>query len=294
MKSKDIAKFKWKGGSFLPFIPKFAIPKQKYLPMSNVFNPQINDQAFVDKLASDFKNARPYRHVVIENFLSEETANKLFSNFPDDADMSRHYKGLNEMKSEGSNFGAFDTAFSDVKKALNDENFRKTLEKITGITDVFSTDDAMGSGVHQGRNGSYLDVHIDFNIHHLSNVHRRLNLLIFLNKNWKESYGGKLELWNADVTKCEQEYLPLFNRCVIFETSDISYHGYSKITIPANESRKSFFCYYYTKPGKGIKYHDTIFKARPSEGTMKKVKTNVKETLKNNIKRTLKRLGIKF
>ncbi len=262
--------------------------------MSNVFSSQISDPSFISKLSADFSNARPYRHVAIENFLSEETANKLVSNFPDDADMSRHYKGLNEMKSEGSNFSAFDNAFSDVKTALNSEEWRKTLSTITGISDLFSTDDAMGSGVHQGRDGSYLDIHIDFNVHHLSNVHRRLNLLIFLNKNWKETYGGKLELWNADVSKCEKEFLPLFNRCVIFETNEISYHGYSKITIPKGESRKSFFCYYYTKLGQGIKYHDTIFKARPQEGTMKKVKTTVKETLKNNVKKTLKKLGIKF
>jgi len=262
--------------------------------MANVFSARFAEPGFVEKLADDFKNAKPYRYVMIENFLEEETANKLFSSFPNDAELSKHYKGLNEQKSEGSNFSAFDTAFTDVRSALNSEEFRKTIEKITGIHDVFSTDDAMGSGVHQGRNGSYLDIHIDFNIHHLSNVHRRLNLLIFLNKNWKESYGGKLEMWNADVSKCEQSFLPLFNRCVIFETNEISYHGYSKITIPENESRKSFFCYYYTKPGQGIKYHDTIFRARPDEGAMKKMKTTVKETLKNKVKQTFKKLGIKF
>jgi hypothetical protein len=119
--------------------------------------------------------------------------------------------------------------------------------------------------------------------------------LIFLNKNWKEEYGGKVELWNKDVTKLGQAYLPIFNRCVIFETSEISYHGYSTITVPEGETRKSFYSYYYTPIGdyKG-KYHDTVFKARPEEGALKKIKTDVKETLKNNIKRTMLKLGIKF
>jgi len=150
-------------------------------------------------------------------------------------------------------------------------------------------------GVHQGGNGSYLDVHIDFNIHVERDIHRRANLLIFLNKNWKEEYGGHCELWNKDVTKLEQAYLPSFNRCVIFETSEISYHGYKKISVPEGETRKSFYSYFYTKLREGAApYHDTVFKARPEEGMIKKVKTDVKETLKNTAKQILKKAGVKI
>ena len=149
--------------------------------------------------------------------------------------------------------------------------------------------------MHQGQNGSYLDIHIDFNIHHVKNIHRRLNLLVFLNKNWEDGYGGKLELWNSDVSECIHAYMPSFNRCVIFETNEISYHGYSKITVPENVTRKSFYSYYYTQLNENAaRYHDTTFKARPSEGKVKKIKTDVKEKLKNNIKYWLKEFGIKI
>merc|ERR1711916_307555 len=117
---------------------------------------------------------------------------------------------------------------SKIKEDFTSSEFYKWVSGVTGIDEVFITDDQMGSGIHQGANGSFLDVHIDFNIHHIKNVHRRLNLLIYLEKNWKDEYGGSLEMWNADMTNCDKMVLPAFNRCVIFETSEISYHGYSK------------------------------------------------------------------
>jgi Rps23 Pro-64 3,4-dihydroxylase Tpa1-like proline 4-hydroxylase len=263
--------------------------------MNSIFNPQLFDPAFIRQKTDSFKTAKPYKHIVIDNFLSEDFANTIQSNFPSNDKLSRHYNGLNENKSEGANFDNFHPAYAELRKALSSEEVRKVLEQITGVKDLYTTQDNLGAGVHQGVNGSYLDVHIDFNIHYERNIHRRLNLLIFLNKNWKEEYGGKAEMWNADVSECIQAYLPSFNRCVIFETNEISYHGYSRINIPENESRKSFYCYYYTDINdyKG-KYHDTVFKARPEEGTMKKIKTNVKETLKNNIKGVFKKLGIKI
>jgi Rps23 Pro-64 3,4-dihydroxylase Tpa1-like proline 4-hydroxylase len=249
----------------------------------------------LNSLHNQFEMGKPFRHVCIDNFLVPEFADYLYTNFPGFDKMSRNYQGLNEFKSEGSNFDNYDPAFVELRKALNTPEFYKAVSSITGIDELFSVDDALGMGVHQGQNGSYLDIHIDFNIHHVEKIHRRTNLLIFLNKNWKEEYGGKVEFWNADVSKLENAYLPSFNRCVIFETNEISYHGYGKITIPENESRKSFYAYYYTTLRDDAKgYHDTIFKARPEEGLVKKVKTDVKETLKNNVKRILLKVGIKF
>lgn len=257
---------------------------------SKVFEP-----AFIRNLKSVFDSAKPYKHVVIEDFLEPEFAESLYANFPGFDLMSRNYQGLNERKSEGSGFDKFHPDFSKLREALMSTEFCETLSEITGIENLYSVEDALGCGVHQGADGSYLDVHIDFNIHYDRNIHRRVNLLVFLNKNWKESYGGKIELWNENVTICEKAYLPSFNRCVIFETNEISYHGYSTIHVPEGESRKSFYAYFYTDIREGAAgYHDTIFKARPEEGLAKKIKTDVKETLKNNVKRIFKKVGIKI
>ncbi len=261
-----------------------------------VMNPRLQQAGTIAELANEFNTAHPYPHVVIENFLVDEVAEKLFNNFPDNTKLDKHWKGMNEQKSEGSNFDNFDEAFSLVKQFIMSPEMSQWIEKVTGVKDGMVTDDKMGCGVHQGKDGSFLDVHVDFSMHHRLQKYRRLNLLIYLNKDWKtEEYGGELELWNADMTVCEKKVAPLFNRAVIFETNDISYHGYSKISLPEGVTRKSFFTYFYTDDrGNQKGYSDTRFKARPDEGTGKKVKTEVKETLKNSIKRTLNKLGIKF
>jgi Rps23 Pro-64 3,4-dihydroxylase Tpa1-like proline 4-hydroxylase len=253
------------------------------------------EDANLQKLHSEFNAAKPYKHVVIDGLLNPDFADSLYANFPGFDKMSRNYQGLNEKKSEGAGFENFHPSFTELRAALNTPEFYKAISAITGIDNLYSVEDALGMGVHQGSDGSYLDIHIDFNIHHVQNIHRRANLLIFLNKNWKEEYGGMLELWNKDVTKLEKSLLPAFNRCVIFETNEISYHGYNKITVPQGETRKSFYGYYYTDLRDDAKgYHDTIFKARPEEGMSKKIKTDVKETLKNTAKRILKKAGVKF
>ena len=157
------------------------------------------------------------------------------------------------------------------------------MSEITGIDELFSVPDALGGGLHQGGNGSFLDIHIDFNIHADRGIHRRVNLLIFFNKDWKEEYGGHTELWNADMTNLDKKVFPAFNRCLIFET------------VPENITRKSFYAYYYTQLREdAAKYHDTVFKARPTDSLAKKTLTPIKEGAKNFIKRQLRNLGITF
>ncbi|MDJ1491497.1 2OG-Fe(II) oxygenase [Cytophagaceae bacterium DM2B3-1] len=262
-----------------------------------LINPIYTDAAKVEQLAAEFQTSKPYKHLVLDNFFRQEVADKLYENFPSVEKLTKHWKGMNENKSEGSNFSDFDPIFTQVRNEIMSPEFAQWMEKVTGIKGVFVTDDSLGTGLHQGSDGSFLDIHVDFNIHHVKNVYRRLNFLVYLNKNWKEEYGGGMEMWNADMTKMEKVVMPILNRVLIFETSEISYHGYSKITLPPGETRKSFYTYFYTPitdPTLLNKYHDTIFKPKPGDSTLKKVGTNTKETLKNFIKGQLKRAGVKF
>jgi hypothetical protein len=260
--------------------------------MSTLISEKNYSAEFIAEAKKAFSTNPPYPHVVIDNFLTDEAAAILHDNFPTADKMRRSYKNINENKSEGSGFEQYHPYFQQLREELGTERFRKTVEAITGINDLILPDDQRGSGVHQGFNGSYLDVHVDFTIHPVLKLHRRLNLLIFLNKNWKEEYGGHLELWDKDVKNCIQKYQPGYNRAVIFECNDISYHGYNTINIPETESRKSFFCYYFTEVGEGVKYHDTIFKARPEEGLKKKIVTDSKEYAKNVVKKALFKMNL--
>jgi hypothetical protein len=122
--------------------------------------------------------------------------------------------------------------------------------------------------MHQTAASGHLDVHVDFNRIPERGLFRRLNLLIYLNERWDEPWGGHLELWDRTVKNRHHRFTPVHNRCVIFETSDISYHGVAPVTCPMDTARKSFAAYYYTREApdsyRGVD-HSTIFRARPSE-----------------------------
>jgi len=258
-----------------------------------LFNPRLFEEHTIAQLQNEFNTAQPYRHIVIDNFLQTDFAEKLYEHFPPTKVLRKHYDGINERKAEGANFEDFHPDFSRLREALMSPAFYAWVSRVTGIQDVFITNDHLGVGLHEGDNGSFLDVHIDFNIHPEKDVHRRLNLLIYMNRHWEPHYGGDLELWNAEVTECVKKVPPAFNRAVIFETSEISYHGYSRIQVPEGMSRKSVYAYFYTtERADAVPYHDTIFKARPQDSTVKKLVTPVKERLKNSVKAALKKVGI--
>ncbi|MBI3233258.1 MAG: 2OG-Fe(II) oxygenase, partial [Bacteroidetes bacterium] len=247
----------------------------------------------IAELNQSFNQAKPYRHLVIDGLINQEQVDYMYTHFPVYDLFNKKYKGLNEFKAEGSNFQDFDPIFAKLRDEIASKEFCEWLSQVSGIKDIYSVPDALGAGLHQGSNGSFLDVHIDFNIHVDQNIHRRINLLIFFNKDWKEEFGGGTELWNADMTVCDKKVLPLHNRCLIFETNEISYHGYDKIKIPEDITRKSFYTYFYTDlRADAVSYHDTVFKARPTDGQFKKTITPIKEKAKNLIKAGLKKIGI--
>ncbi len=246
-----------------------------------------------DLFRKQFDDGKPYRNVVIDNFLDAGIAQSLYEHFPKVEEMRKHYSNLNEKKSEGSSFDVWHPDFNRVREAIMGPEFTAWMEDVTGFKPLVLPDDHRGSGLHQGTDGSYLDIHVDFSIHPIRNIHRRLNLLIFLNPGWKKEYGGLLELWDPKVERLEYEIMPSFNRAAIFECNDVSYHGYDKISVPDGITRKSFFAYYYTPIQQDVKYHDTIFKPRPSDTMLKKTQTAVKESSKNLIKKSLQRLGLK-
>jgi hypothetical protein len=135
-----------------------------------------------------------------------------------------------------------------------------------------------GGGTHENINGSELTPHIDFNYDPRGKLHRRLNLLLYLNKEWDESWGGSIELHSDPHHPDDNEvkyFIPVFNRCVIFETNEYSWHGFPQIRLPENKqnlSRKSFSIFLYTKerPGEEVAApHTTVYAPRPLPGHLK-------------------------
>jgi hypothetical protein len=251
------------------------------------------EPAQIQRWQAEFETGSPFRYLIIDNFLKPTFAEELSNKFPALGEMNVRYRGMNERKSEHSDFVNLPSVFSALKKRLTEFDVTTAIGKITQIQNLELINDRFGLGLHQGGKDSFLDIHVDYNLHPLHRKQRRINLILFLNTNWEKDWGGALEFWNNDVTKCEQSILPLFNRCVLFECNEYSFHGYSKINCPEEITRKSFYQYYFTDPEEKIVFHDTIFKSKPEESVTKRLLVSIKETLKNATKRTLYHFGLR-
>lgn len=131
---------------------------------------------------------------------------------------------------------------------LNSSEFLFILEQITGIDKLIPDPDLQGGGVHAIEAGGFLKLHTDFNWNKKLGAHRRLNLLIYLNSDWNEDWGGSIELWNSNAEKMIFKLGPKLGKVMLFATTDYSYHGHpDPLTCPPGVWRKSIAIYYYTK-----------------------------------------------
>lgn len=213
-----------------------------------------------------YAGAAPFPHIVIDNFLPEALIRTAVAEF----DRSRHdgqivYDREHEKLKREYKPDQLSPVMRHLFYAFNSRPFIQVLENISGIKGLIPDPFFMGGGLHEIHNGGRLAVHADFNHHKLMNVERRINLLIYLNEGWQDSYGGQLELWSTDMTTCEQSIVPILNRAVMFNTTSLSNHGNpTTVNHPDNISRKSIALYYYTATWDDTKRsHTTQFRARP-------------------------------
>ena len=176
---------------------------------------------------------------------------------------------------------------------LNSKKFLQKLIKITKIKNIFLDETLDGGGLHQIFKGGHLNIHTDFTSHTNQKKWKRvLNILIYLNKNWKKKYNGNLELWSKNGRNKVKEIGPKFNRCVLFLTNETSYHGHpKKLNCPENISRKSIVAYYFVKQKKDLKLRPTRYISRPSDKLSDRLLINFDKNL-NNLYSFLKRNNI--
>ena len=226
----------------------------------------------IEDLRASFKAAGPVPHIVIDNFMPVREAKSVVSDYPNFEEalgLGRTFATVNERKKvQISDQKKFSGAVIHLNDALASPEFLADLSYITDIPLLLSDAELRGGGIHMTGPGGRLDVHVDFNFIESQELHRRLNLLLYLNDPWEKEWGGQFELWDAGVKNCEATFDPVFNRCVIFETNEVSYHGVIPVSPKASAPRKSFATYYYTKEAPQHwtgSSHSTIFKARPME-----------------------------
>ena len=227
----------------------------------------------VEALGQRFREAEPFPHFRIDDFLRPEFLREVSEAFPSYAEAARlgkEFRALNELrKVQVTRDEDLPGPIRTLSSVLASEPFRELLSRVSGIPDLLADPELRGGGMHLIRDGGRLDVHVDFNVQRATGLHRRLNILVFLNEEWERSWGGELELWDPEVRECVVSALPLSNRCMAFATSRTSFHGVSPVRCPDGTVRRSFAAYYYTAappPGWTGEEHSTIFRPRPGEG----------------------------
>jgi hypothetical protein len=225
-----------------------------------------------EALRRQFQQAEPFPFMAINELFEPEFAREVAASYPTYTQArgrGREFSAVNEnRKVQITDAALFPESVKKLNEALSSRSFIEDLEYITGIDNLLYDEELQGGGMHLTGPRGRLDVHIDFNYVDLRKLHRRLNILVYLNEGWKDEWGGAVEFWDEKVRNCAYSVKPLLNRCVVFATSEISYHGVEPVTCPEGTQRISFAAYYYTREAPahwdGTK-HTTVFKARPKE-----------------------------
>ena len=212
-------------------------------------NPNINLKELAEQNKSTYQSASPFPNIYIDNVFNQQLLETLLNEFPDlSVKPDIAYNNYNEIKFATKGENRFGEKAKSFFHFLNSEPFLAFLQELSGLEEVLLPDPYFeGGGFHEIKKGGLLKIHADFNKHSKTKLDRRLNVLIYLNKNWDETYGGHFELWDTGMKHCEKKILPIFNRMAIFSTTSNSYHGHpNPLNCPEEFSRKSMALYYYS------------------------------------------------
>lgn len=244
---------------------KYILPIKNYngFSMSSVEAKEIGEN-----LSGEYCISEPYPHIVLENFIPIDIIENIIKNFPKER-LSQdiiHNSGLMENNKRQIYPYECSRDIKDIFNFFNSADFLVFLESLTRIEGLIPDPYYFGGGLHEISTGGKLGIHADFRLHEKLKLKRRLNVLIYLNKDWDENYGGKLEIWDKGVKKMYKSISPILNRCVIFNTDEGSYHGHPEpLMTPIGVTRKSIALYYYTAEDNNtdVPQYSTIFHTKP-------------------------------
>jgi len=226
-----------------------------------------------DELADRYCFAEPFPHIVLDDFLPEPVARLALDHFPRQALASDHvfelgYAGLHKRQILPEEC---DGAARQLFHFFNSRPMLEFLEGLTTIQGLLPDPYFVGGGYHETGRGGKLGIHADFRVNEQLHLQRRVNVIVYLNENWIDAFGGHLELWNSDMTSKCKEVAPVFNRCVIFNTDETSYHGHPEpLATPDDVFRRSIALYYYTASREilnEVPNTSTIYHARPGDSS---------------------------
>ena len=217
-------------------------------------------------LRQSYAQSDPFPHIVMDGLFDDDALEPVLEDFPK-PDQTRWMRFDSPTEKKLGYYHEHSMISDRVRHfldALNGFEVLLFLETLTGIEGLIPDPYFGGGGLHQIEPGGFLKVHADFNVHPKLRLDRRINMLVYMNPGWRDEWGGHLELWSPDMTQCRRRIAPVFNRTVVFSTTDTSYHGHPHpLLSPPGVTRKSVSLYYYTagrpEPERSAP-HDTIFR----------------------------------
>ncbi len=238
---------------------------KRYIDKNNSMLPNGLIEDNIASWKSKYSSAQPFPHIVVDDFFPTAILNKVdkeFVPFKKQKDWLTFRNPLEWQKNTTFHDSMIPFFTRHLIYEMNSQPFLNFLQELTGYECLLPDPALEGGGLHAVLPKGSLEIHADFNAHPKTQFKRRVNLLLYLNKNWAAEYGGNLELWNTEMTQCEHSIEPIFNRVVIFNSSDDSFHGHPHpLTCPENRIRKSIAVYYYT-PEVPTKSHSTLYQER--------------------------------
>lgn len=211
-------------------------------------------RADLTSYSHQFTNAKPFEHVVIDDFFTDEVAEQIASNFPDHNDntWTVSYNNPVENKKACSHWDKFPAPIYNALFYLCSKEFIQVVEQMTNTPNVIADYGLHGGGMHSHNRGGKLNIHKDYSLHPKIPYMRNFNLIVYMTPNWQEEWGGGLELWSHDEKtqmpkECVTRISNKFNRAVLFNTTQNSWHGLpEELTCPENVARRSLATYYVT------------------------------------------------
>ncbi len=223
---------------------------------------KITQHSISDKDVMLFNAAKPFKHIIIDDFLQPEVVKEIARDFPKpEEEIWYEYNNVLEKKLASDDIRKFPPSIAMAIAALNHQSFIDELEKLTGIKGLIADPYLHGGGMHCITSGGKLDMHIDYAIHPKLGLERRINLILYLvDEDWNQDWGGELQLWDGEWKDGTPELdhkvvsvFPKFNRAVIFEVGDDSFHGHpDPLTCPEGTYRRSIALYYLSEPQEGV------------------------------------------
>lgn len=213
----------------------------------------------VERQIEDYGKNPPFDYVVIDDFFNIDFAKALAEEFPDfESDIWHGYNNPIEIKKVSNNWNAFPQKTYSTFSYFNSSEWLMFLSKrLLAGKKLYADSGLNGGGWHTHKQGGKLNTHLDYSLHPKLGLQRKLNIIIYMNPNWEESWGGALGLWDNKSAEKPGELVvsvwSKFNRAVIFDTTQNSWHGLPEpLQCPANEARQSLAAYFLCDAPEGV------------------------------------------